>query len=74
MNVDECLQRYPQMCQNIFGKPRRSLKGLWRARYNAKYLRKEIETIVKSKTPQSEHHNMESKWRMFPSPTDLCRT
>ncbi|XTI93327.1 hypothetical protein V2W45_1215471, partial [Cenococcum geophilum] len=46
MSVDECIEKYPEMAKNIFGKSRMSLKGLINDKYDHNNLQREIQKIV----------------------------
>jgi hypothetical protein len=71
MRVEDCIALYPRMSQRIFGEKRKSLHGFWRAKYDAKNLKEEIEAIVEDRVPP---HNQGHKYRLLPSPDDLCKT
>jgi len=72
MSVDECIEKYPEMAKNIFGKSRISLKGLINDKYDHNNLQREIQKIVNGRLPQQTSRGKD--FRAYNSPDDLCRT
>ena len=72
MSVDECIKRYPEMAQNIFGRPRLSMRGLLKAKYDSIYLEQEVKKIVSERKPGSV--TAQERYDNYSSPDDLCRT
>ena len=73
MNVDECLEAYEILADEVFGHPRRFhiRRPPWipRDKYDHRRLEKVIKKIVKERSP-TEHNSTE-----FRQPCeDMCRT
>jgi hypothetical protein len=73
MSVDECIEKYPEMAKNIFGKSRVSLRGLINDKYDHNNLQREIQKIVNGRLPQQTSRDFKD-FRAYNSPDDLCRT
>ena len=73
MKLEDCIERYPNLCQNIFCAPRLHFNGLWRSKHAAERLEQEIEGVIREKTPHDERDDSQSKWGGYRSPEDLCR-
>ena len=79
MSVDECIDSYPRMAENVFGRSRLSFRGVWRSRFSADKLKTEIENIVQLKLPLVTNDEqidtpIDERFKRFPSPDDLCKT
>jgi hypothetical protein len=79
MSVEECLNIYPQIAQNVFGRPRRWYKHVLRgAKFDHEPLRAEIEQLISRKCPSEtlgkHRHGREYDVENFPSSDDVCKT
>ena len=74
MSVDECIEKYPEMAKNIFGKSRMSLRGLINDKYDHNNLQREIQKIVDGRLPDQTSRGDFKDFRAYNSPDDLCRT
>lgn len=80
MSADECIDRYPEMAERIFGnKKLMALRGLARDRYDATNLQNVIEDIVLERLPHEFEHlpkeeQVEECCLQLASPEDLCKT
>jgi len=75
MSVDECIDNYPHMAEEIFRTSRISFRGKWRSKYDKEKLRTEIEKIVQKKLPPiTKDERTDERFKRFPSPEDLCKT
>lgn len=75
MSVKECLKNFESMASMIFEHERRiSIVGFPRAKYSKHTLERAIEIIISGKTPIHSISEALPKFKMLPSPSDLCRT
>ncbi|KAI7779480.1 hypothetical protein LA080_000763 [Diaporthe eres] len=74
MSADECIDRYPEMAESIFGnKMHMTLGGLARNRYDATNLENVIKDIVLERLPEEEETEGSPNHQLA-SPEDLCKT
>ena len=72
MSVPDCLRRYEEMGERIFGHPRRiSIKGWPKNKFDKLNLKQCVEDITNQHMP--EHESQETYGRL-PYPEDLCKT
>jgi hypothetical protein len=72
MSVDECINRYPAMAKNIFGRPRLNMRGLLKAKYDSICLEEEVRKVVSERKPGGV--TATGRHDYYPSPDDICRT
>jgi hypothetical protein len=80
MRVEDCLDRYPDLAQSVFGKKRSyftRLRDLSTTKYDSGKLETAVKTIVQGRVPKNEKRKPRQKgyaFHNFSSPDDLCRT
>jgi hypothetical protein len=75
MSVAECIQKYEEFGEQIFGKKRKiSVLGYPQSKHSKKPLIEAIKQLAKERTPNTKNQASRPEFEMFPSPPDLCRT
>jgi hypothetical protein len=78
MRIEDCLERYPNLAQSVFGK-KRSHFNLNRLATSAKYDSAELETAIRAivqirAPPGAGPHQDGFAFDGYHSPYDLCKT
>jgi hypothetical protein len=79
MSIDECLQEYPLIAKEAFGKKKNIFQRIASgAKYDETPLVQEMERLVGSRTHEKDPRDKPSigqyQYDRYPSPGDLCKT
>lgn len=79
MRVEECIIRYPELAQSVFGRKRSRwtrFKHMSSTKYDSSRLETAVKDIVHTQVPADGKSPRQKEYQFlnFSSPTDLCKT